>query len=162
MSEDAQEEAWRNYALAPQYELRLETEDQQGIVVKLAQGTAEIYGVELAIDREYRIRHRKIAIYTYRGCQLMIQGECSLAYQSSETPMIQYINVHYNLEIMRKVSIDTGNPGPKVCSCDVICFLMMMWFRFWWLGHRIRESLRFAIFLLIMRFDRGINPFLLI
>jgi polyribonucleotide 5'-hydroxyl-kinase len=144
---ETEEPEWRNYTLHPQHELRLETEDLQGITVKLTSGTAEIYGVELATDREYVVKHRKLAIYTYRGCEMMILGECSLAYQSSETPMVQYINVHYNLEIMRKVSFDTGNPGPRVRYLLQHTQFRGGFVRCWLLDLKILGSLCFLIFL---------------
>jgi hypothetical protein len=55
----------------------------------------------------------------------MIGGECSLAYKSKETPMVTYVNIHHNLEIMRQLSLDSGAPGPRVKEIFSLFFVVV-------------------------------------
>ena len=64
--------------------------------------TAEIFGSELAPSRSYTFTGTKAAIYTNHGCRLSINGDpCESDYVADETPVSEYINVHFALENVR-------------------------------------------------------------
>lgn len=64
-------------------------------------GTAELFGTELAPNREYVFRGTKAAIYTHHGCALAVTGTCESEYVAEETPVAEYLNVHLALEDLR-------------------------------------------------------------
>lgn len=138
MSSEDNRREWKRYSLGPREELRIEVEDGQTVLVcvrshfslsrhpvfsnckhlgKLLDGTAELFGTELAKDREYSLELAKIAIFTYHGCQLVLDKEPSLAYISADTPMVEYLNVHENLEVLRNRASEEGISGPRVVIC---------------------------------------------
>ncbi|KAL4162974.1 hypothetical protein KRP22_015251 [Phytophthora ramorum] len=61
--------------LAREGEYRVEVPPQTEVGVRLKSGSAELFGVELAIDREYTFRDRKLAIFTWYGCTLERTGQ---------------------------------------------------------------------------------------
>jgi len=85
-------------------------------------GTAEIFGCELAPSQVYEFSGIKSAVYTHHGCTLSIKGTFESEYVSEESPMSEYLNLHFALENMRIDSFERmsqGNPqdsagGPRV------------------------------------------------
>jgi len=69
-------------------------------------GTAEIFGCELAPNHVYEFSGTKAAIYTHHGCTLSVTGIFESEYVAEETPMSEYLNLHFALEDMR---IDARN-----------------------------------------------------
>lgn len=59
----------QKFQLASESELRLETLPDQAVTVRLLNGTAELFGTELAKDVEYSLADAA-AIYTWHGCSL--------------------------------------------------------------------------------------------
>ncbi|KAF4137040.1 Pre-mRNA cleavage complex II protein Clp1 [Phytophthora infestans] len=80
-------------------------------------GSAELFGVELAIDREYVFRDRKLAIFTWYGCTLEVRGALEEAYTSEETPMDSYLNIHAQLQRRRELAKAKHAAGPRVLVC---------------------------------------------
>lgn len=68
---------------------------------KLIEGTAEIFGSELAPGREYSVTGCKLAIFTFTGAKVAYQGgPCTVEYLSSEPATAQgaLLNLHVALE----------------------------------------------------------------
>ncbi|CAM0142016.1 Cleavage polyadenylation factor subunit clp1 [Umbelopsis sp. WA50703] len=104
----------REYNLDPDSELRFEVDFAATATVKLLNGTAEIFGVELAPGNAYHFTGKKIAVFTWHGCTLELSGECSVEYTANETPMDSYLNLHLALEQMRVIASQQGENGPRV------------------------------------------------
>lgn len=80
-----------------------------------ATGTAEVFGTELAPNHVYEFPGlTKAAIYTHHGCMLSISGNCESQYVAEETPMTDYLNVHFALENMRANAEANQIGGPRV------------------------------------------------
>ena len=47
-------------------------------------------------------------MYTWHGCQVTLQGKTEVAYTSTDSPMIIYLNDHVALEQMREKAEKTG------------------------------------------------------
>lgn len=78
-------------------------------------GTAEVFGTELAPNHAYEFPGlTKAAIYTHHGCTLLISGNCESQYIAEETPMNEYLNVHFALENMRANAEANQIGGPRV------------------------------------------------
>jgi hypothetical protein len=98
--------------LEAQQELRVEVDAQMSI--KLVQGTAEIFGAELALERKYSFSASKFAVFTWHGCTLSIEGECHW-YVGEQTPMVQFLQLHEELEKRRTAAKDDPSlHGPTV------------------------------------------------
>mmetsp|Transcript_4292 Transcript_4292/g.6352 ORF Transcript_4292/g.6352 Transcript_4292/m.6352 type:complete len:496 (-) Transcript_4292:59-1546(-) len=71
--------------------------------LRLTAGSAEIFGVELALNRWYDFSCCKIAVFTWHGCTVEVQsGTYSVLYESDETNSnIAYVNTHAQLEVLR-------------------------------------------------------------
>jgi len=135
-----QETIWK---LAAEEELRLEIEAktvEQKCTVQLLSGTAELFGTELMVDREYTFSPAsaasssssasgssggsgavddgsstlRFAIFSWHGCELRIRGTPKTAYKKSDTPMISYINAHAALDNMRELTRNKQrHTGPR-------------------------------------------------
>lgn len=137
------------YTLKAEEELRLECDRDQGeLQVKLVQGTAELFGTELALDRMYTLKNQKVAIFTWNGCVIEIfrprsynddvtigqhqnTSDNALAYTSNDTPMRTYLNTHASLEAMRERSSKEGSTGPRFMVVgesdsgkNVLCYIL--------------------------------------
>lgn len=106
--------------LAREGEYRVEVPAQSEVGVRLKSGSAELFGVELAIDREYVFRDRKLAIFTWYGCTLEVRGAPEVAYSSEETPMDSYLNVHAQLQRRRELAKAKHGAGPRVLVCGPV------------------------------------------
>lgn len=105
--------------LRKETELRCEIPENATLSVKLIAGSAELFGVELAMNKEYTFRDQNIAIFTWYGCTLeVVAGEgCSL-YDSDSTPMVAYVNTHVQLEARRDVALANKDNGPRVSTLN--------------------------------------------
>lgn len=112
----------RRFDLKQEEELRFEVRGDESIKVVLLSGTAELFGTELAPKKAYEFKGVSlIAVFTWHGCTVEINGACSVIYVSEETPMISYINTHAALENMRNDARQKGSDGPRVLiagPCD--------------------------------------------
>lgn len=106
--------------LARESEYRVEVPPQTEVGVRLKSGSAELFGVELAIGREYVFRDRKLAIFTWYGCALEVRGAPEVAYTSEETPMDSYLNIHAQLQRRRELAKAKHAAGPRVLVCGPV------------------------------------------
>ncbi|KAI9598679.1 Pre-mRNA cleavage complex II protein Clp1-domain-containing protein [Syncephalis fuscata] len=93
----------RKIKLEAENELRLEVEFGYNLTLKMTEGTAEIFGCELMVDKEYRFSGQKLAIFTWQGCTIEL-NEISLRgadYVADDTPMPMFLNIHTSLEERR-------------------------------------------------------------
>eukprot|EP00560_Eucampia_antarctica_P000519 CAMPEP_0197834594 /NCGR_PEP_ID=MMETSP1437-20131217/22997_1 /TAXON_ID=49252 ORGANISM="Eucampia antarctica, Strain CCMP1452" /NCGR_SAMPLE_ID=MMETSP1437 /ASSEMBLY_ACC=CAM_ASM_001096 /LENGTH=483 /DNA_ID=CAMNT_0043439415 /DNA_START=48 /DNA_END=1499 /DNA_ORIENTATION=+ len=96
------------HTLSPETELRLELSASTPATLTLLQGSAEVFGAELALDKPYNLRgNNKIAIFTWHGCVLDVELEndnkqLDISYTSDETVSnIAFVNTHAQLEALR-------------------------------------------------------------
>ncbi|KAJ5120471.1 Pre-mRNA cleavage complex II Clp1 [Penicillium bovifimosum] len=121
-------------SLKPGSEWRFEVAFGHIIKVKLLNGTAELFGTELAESQTYTFTGTKAAIFTWHGCSLEVSAVdkpastsdgitptagrgaagCQSEYTAEETPMVEYANVHFALETMREEALSIGKDGPRV------------------------------------------------
>jgi len=99
--------------LSAQSELRLDVDTGKTAFVKLIEGTAEVFGTELAKEKEYEFSDQSVGVFTWHGCTLSIRGE-SHSYVSSETPMVHYANLHAVFDEQRKQALKNETAGPKI------------------------------------------------
>ncbi|KAG0039779.1 Cleavage polyadenylation factor subunit clp1 [Podila clonocystis] len=104
----------KEWILDEESELRLEIDFDTKVKLRLVTGTAEIFGTELGQSIDYEFSGRKIAVFTWHGCKLQIQGTCSVEYIANETPMISYLNTHLALEQRRVMTSQNNGQGPRV------------------------------------------------
>ncbi|EXJ84352.1 hypothetical protein A1O3_05019 [Capronia epimyces CBS 606.96] len=101
--------------LAKDNEWRFEVAVGKYIQLKLLRGTAELFGTELVIGNTYTFTATKAAIYTWHGCSFEVRGDALQSeYIAEETPMSEYINVHFALETLRDQAKAHGRQGPRV------------------------------------------------
>ncbi|CAI5716478.1 unnamed protein product [Hyaloperonospora brassicae] len=104
--------------LARAGEYRVEVPPLRDVTIRLQSGSAELFGVELAMDRTYTFRDRQLAIFTWYGCTLEVCGAPDVAYTASaDTPMDSYLNVHAQLQRRRESARNTHTAGPRVLVC---------------------------------------------
>ncbi|KAI8877110.1 Clp1-domain-containing protein [Backusella circina FSU 941] len=114
MREKEEAEPVREVVLDSDHEFRFEVDFNAKVQIKLAKGTAEIFGTELAVGVTYTFTGRKAAVYTWHGCTLEISGQFLVEYTANETPMNSYLNTHLALEQMRRTAKTENNLGPRV------------------------------------------------
>jgi energy-coupling factor transporter ATP-binding protein EcfA2 len=114
--------------LLAETELRCEVSSEEILTVQLTEGTAEIFGAELAVNKEYNFCGRNLAIFTWYGCKLttaispLISSQSSMTggtvashlYIASDSPMVSYINTHIQLEARRDVALVNNEKGPRI------------------------------------------------
>ena len=88
--------------------------DSPPFTLRLLEGNAEVFGVELAQNKEYCFREESFAVFTWYGCKLETIGEAHSIYVSDKTPMIAYVNTHAQLEARRDVALANSEEGPRV------------------------------------------------
>ncbi|XP_011201650.1 protein CLP1 homolog [Bactrocera dorsalis] len=112
MSDEAKE--GEEFTLEADSELRFEIEDKDAkVFVTLISGFAEMFGTELVKKKKYEfLTGAKVAIFTYHGCVLNVNGKTDVSYISKETPMVQYLNCHAALEQMRASAEEKDERGP--------------------------------------------------
>lgn len=73
-------------ALEKHQEYRFELDENQAISIKLVSGTAECFGLELALDVVYPFGNEvKAAIFTWTGCELEMSSRRSLHVQANDS-----------------------------------------------------------------------------
>lgn len=110
MTSSAEKKEW---TLKGESEIRCEVTEADPLVLKLISGTAEIFGVEMAINKEYSFFEENFAVFTWYGCVIESTGKCQI-YDSDSTPMISYVNTHAQLEAIRDIALANGDRGPRV------------------------------------------------
>ena len=112
----------KNWSLKPNSELRFEIQhdhQKRMLRLKLLEGTAEIFGVELVKNKQYVFSNgRNGAVFTYRGCKIEAEGEGvdldSDLYQSEDTIMDEVLKIHGTLQDLRAEAEDMEEDGPRV------------------------------------------------
>lgn len=104
----------QNFKLAQGWELRIEDGGDGGgdgrVEVKLLEGSAEIFGTEIAPGQTVDVSGMNVAVYTFHGAHVEVRGSPSVVYESDETPMLHVINVHSVLDKYRTAA-KGGNAG---------------------------------------------------
>ncbi|KAK3822824.1 MAG: Pre-mRNA cleavage complex II protein Clp1-domain-containing protein [Benniella sp.] len=104
----------KEWLLEEENELRIEVDFGTKVKLRLVTGTAEVFGTELGQNIDYEFSGRKIAVFTWHGCKLQVQGTCSVEYIANETPMASYLNMHLALEQRRVIATQNNGQGPRV------------------------------------------------
>jgi len=102
------------YILQAETELRSEVAMGGCFKVTLIEGNAEIFGIEMALNREYVFSDDNVAIFTWYGCKLQTASESASTYVSDSTPMVAYVNTHMQLEARRDAALANQDFGPRV------------------------------------------------
>ncbi|KAH1038547.1 hypothetical protein J1N35_040290 [Gossypium stocksii] len=80
-------------------ELRIEVGNETPLKLRLLNGSAEIFGSELAPEMWLTFAPRlKFAVFTWYGATIEMDGATETDYTADETPMVSYVNVHAVLE----------------------------------------------------------------
>lgn len=101
------------YTLAAESELRCEVGEAVTLKLKLVEGNAEIFGIEMAINKEYIFQDENFAVFSWYGCIIESVGGSNL-YTEPNTPMVAYVNTHSQLEARRDVAVANNDFGPRV------------------------------------------------
>lgn len=104
----------KEWTLKRESEMRCEVSETNSLTLKLLNGSAEIFGIEMAPNKEYVFRDQNIAVYTWYGCIIESIGVDSTLYIADSTPMIAYVNTHIQLEAKRDVAVANNDNGPRV------------------------------------------------
>ena len=65
------------------------------LMFQLPTGTAEVFGTEMARNQNYNLSPRmKLAVFTWHGCTVRVEGDPQVIYVSDEPPMVMYLNTH--------------------------------------------------------------------
>ncbi|GAM21773.1 hypothetical protein SAMD00019534_049480, partial [Acytostelium subglobosum LB1] len=103
---------WTTHKLNKEHELRFEVDKEAKL--KLTKGTAEYFGTELAVNREYTLcANARGAVFTWSGCELEMSVGVR-TYIANETPMLAYSKIHKDIDNHRTAVIDTRDQGPRV------------------------------------------------
>lgn len=106
--------------LRPGQEFRVEINLNSECVLRLLEGTAELFGTELSPSCSYSLLGpRKAGIYTWHGCKLQVdvadKDSSGVAhYVADETPMEVYLNCHLALDARRKPEALDKQDEPRV------------------------------------------------
>ena len=113
--------------IQPETELRCEVSHLEVLSVKISEGSAEILGAELTVEKEYCFTGRNFAIFSWYGCKIVTDITCitpqqsgssytvkSHLYVSQDTPMTAYVNTHIQLEARRDVALANNEKGPRI------------------------------------------------
>ena len=83
--------------------------------VQLLSGAAEVFGAEIGKDQVVSLNPgTKIAVFSWFGAQVELTGAAESAYIAEDTPMRMQLNIHANLEEMRKKALERKTNGPRV------------------------------------------------
>eukprot|EP00891_Asterochloris_glomerata_P007429 jgi/Astpho2/7429/e_gw1.00114.56.1_t len=110
--------------------------------LQLKVGNAEVFGTELPLGEQLALQGQKIAIFTWGGCTVQLstpeatlETAIDVVYDSDDTPMSFYLNVHDTLENRRKEANDEGKGhgprtivvGPTDVGKSSLCRLLLNW-----------------------------------
>ncbi|MES1911011.1 MAG: hypothetical protein MHM6MM_003515 [Cercozoa sp. M6MM] len=118
----------RRVKLKPEEELRFEVGPRQLLTVTLLDGSAEIFGSEMAHNRAYSFdSNSKKAVFSWHGAELQLRGETQHEYVSEASFMIKVANLHAAIEQMRKqgksprVMVIGPTDAGKSSLCRTLC-----------------------------------------
>ncbi|KAK8930684.1 hypothetical protein KSP39_PZI016240 [Platanthera zijinensis] len=99
----------RQFLLEKESELRVEVGSEAPLRVRLAAGSAEVFGAELPPEKWMTVPPlQNVAIFTWRGATIVLDGTSEVEYVADETPMVSYVNVHAILDA-RRVSANSNS-----------------------------------------------------
>lgn len=109
------------FNLAPCQELRLEA-GKDMIYVTVVSGLVELFGTEAMAGMTYAFKDVKIAFFTWYGCKLEVRcpgnenGDegSPVMYVAPNQSMTQYLNIHDNLNKLRRNAVKNNTKGPRV------------------------------------------------
>ena len=111
------------FGMQGEEELRLEV-GRAGVTVRLLSGTAEVFGAELPPGGAIKVANQNVAVFTWYGCEVEVEGEWSVAYVAGDTPMPSFGGCHrvlnarrsdvYKRRYSEKAGTETGELGPRV------------------------------------------------
>ncbi|XAR71225.1 hypothetical protein NMG60_11028392 [Bertholletia excelsa] len=110
----------RQVKLDKECELRIEVSAETPLRLRLLNGTAEVFGTEIAPEIWLTFPPRlKFAVFTWYGATIEMDGTTETDYTADETPMISYVNVHAILEARRNRAKESpsdsdSSQGPRV------------------------------------------------
>jgi polyribonucleotide 5'-hydroxyl-kinase len=119
----------KEWFLKKESEIRCEVPENSLLVLKLTSGSAELFGVEMALNKEYYFKDQNIAVFSWYGCTLESNGSDGSLYQTDSTPMVAYVNTHVQLEAKRDVAFANAENGPRVFNdyfCSFLSFLFVL------------------------------------
>ncbi|WOL08760.1 hypothetical protein Cni_G17513 [Canna indica] len=133
--------ATRQFNLAKESELRVEAGPEAPLRIRLVSGTAEIFGTELPPGNWLPIPPRsKIAVFTWHGATIELEGTSEVEYVADETPMVSYVNVHAILDARRaqakasqSSNVDSSQGprvivvGPTDSGKSSLCRMLLSW-----------------------------------
>lgn len=108
------------HVLQPQEEVRVEIPfgtNSEVARLTLQKGSCELWGCELALGKTYSIANGgiQLALFTWHGCVVDIDGNVEISYTSDETQAnVAFVNTHAQLEALRDDSLASGGQGPRV------------------------------------------------
>ena len=74
-----------------------------------------MFGTEMARNQSYSLSPRmKLAVFTWHGCTVRVEGEPQVVYISEETPMVMYLNTHIAVDQLRHRREKEEQIGPRV------------------------------------------------
>mmetsp|Transcript_2004 Transcript_2004/g.5604 ORF Transcript_2004/g.5604 Transcript_2004/m.5604 type:complete len:427 (-) Transcript_2004:425-1705(-) len=100
--------------LRPEEEWRFEVDHGAQVVVTLKDGKGEIFGTEVVKDQRYSFSAAKLAVFTWHGCTLEVEGAFTHQYTALETPMLGVLQFHDELEQRRNSALASLSAGPRV------------------------------------------------
>eukprot|EP00428_Durinskia_dybowskii_P085932 CAMPEP_0170436592 /NCGR_PEP_ID=MMETSP0117_2-20130122/44224_1 /TAXON_ID=400756 /ORGANISM="Durinskia baltica, Strain CSIRO CS-38" /LENGTH=434 /DNA_ID=CAMNT_0010696639 /DNA_START=70 /DNA_END=1371 /DNA_ORIENTATION=- len=107
--------------LKKETEMRCEVAENTSLTLKLVAGSAEIFGIEMAPNKEYNFKDQNIAVFHGMGARLRhlemivaFSGDDSGLYESDSTPMVSYVNTHIQLESRRDIALSNKDNGPRI------------------------------------------------
>jgi hypothetical protein len=62
----------KRWSLAAEQELRIEVAASETLIVKLLSGSAEVFGTELASQKEYSFKAENFAIFSWKGAEIEV------------------------------------------------------------------------------------------
>ncbi|KAK9841907.1 hypothetical protein WJX84_004995 [Apatococcus fuscideae] len=108
------------YVLQKEQELRIEVREGHSLTLKLVKGQAEVFGTDLLEQQIYTLRGQKLAVFSWEGCEVQLQGvgepvedAIEVIYESDDTPMREYANVHNLLQTRREAALASKFEGPR-------------------------------------------------
>lgn len=113
MMDVAEGQLSKKYQLQAGTEIRLEIEHGKRIHVTLRAGSAEIFGTSLDLGDRLSLSGVKVAIFSWEGATLELEGDPDVVYEADETPMQSYLNVHDTLEARRQAAEAAASEGPR-------------------------------------------------
>ncbi|KAG0487428.1 hypothetical protein HPP92_009523 [Vanilla planifolia] len=138
-ADDGAASSGRAFVLEKESELRVEVGSEAPLGLRLASGNAEIFGAELPPEKWITVQpSQKIAIFTWKGATIELEGVSEVEYVADETPMVSYVNVHAILDgrrsrAMTNKGLDSSRGpraivvGPTDSGKSSLCKMLLNW-----------------------------------